>query len=98
MGVNKIIAWPFSDPPNVAVFTNKKIVNKTDWIQRVTHDEGDGAWQFHPQGGTTKEEASIVGLNTIADIDPSILALYDLPLGWCAWRKTQNDQWSRGKI
>jgi len=90
--------WPFNDPPNVAVFTNKRIVEKTDWIQRVTHDEDDGVWQFHPQNGTTEEEASVVSLKTIVDIDPSILSLYDLPLGWCAWRKKQNEAWNREKI
>jgi hypothetical protein len=40
--------WPFSDPPNAAVFTSKKILDDNDWIQTVTHDEDDGAWQFHP--------------------------------------------------
>lgn len=91
-------SWPFNDPPNVAVFTNKRIVEKTDWIRRVTHDEDDGAWQFHPQNGTSEEEASVVSLRTIVDIDPSILSLSDLPLGWCASRETQSGAWNRKKI
>ena len=89
--------WQFSDPPNVAVFTNKSIVEKTDWIQDVSHDEDDGAWQFHPLNGTTEEDAVVVSLRTIVEIDPSVATLFDLPLGWSASRKSKISQWERNK-
>jgi hypothetical protein len=91
-------SWPFSDPPNVAVITSKKIIEGTDWIQRVSHDADDGAWQFHPLGGTTEDDAKVVGLKTILIIDPSIALLADLPLGWCAMRTTANSVWKREKL
>jgi hypothetical protein len=97
MGTDQINAWPFTDPPNVAVFTNKKIVEGTDWIQRVSHDEDDGAWQFHPIDGTTESDARVVGLKTIFQIDPSIALLADLPAGWCASRTSANGAWKREK-
>ena len=90
--------WPFSDPPNVAVFTSKKIMDHGDWIERATHDEDDGAWQFHPQSGTTESEALVVSLKSITEMDPSVLSLADLPLGWCAWRKAKNEPWHREKL
>jgi hypothetical protein len=90
--------WPFNDPPNVAVFTSKKIVDHGTWIQRVTHDEDDGAWQFHPHGGTAESEAFVVSLKSITKIDPSVLSLADLPLGWCAWRNTKDEPWKREKL
>ena len=62
----------------------QKITKGGAWIQRVTHDADDGAWQFHPEGGTDESEAAVVGLKTITQLDPSILELADLPLGWCA--------------
>ncbi|HLX70785.1 MAG TPA: hypothetical protein VKV04_14245 [Verrucomicrobiae bacterium] len=89
--------WPFNDPPNVAVFTSKKILDDNDWIQTVTHDEDDGAWQFHPYGGTVESDAKVVSLKTITQIDPSVLELADLPLGWCAWRSTKEGQWKRDR-
>lgn len=89
--------WPFSDPPNVAVFTNKKIVEKIEWIQYVSHDQDDGAWQFHPLGGTKEEDASVIGLGTMAEIDPSILLISDLPLGWFASRTALNGDWKKEK-
>lgn len=90
--------WPFSDPPRVAVFTSKKIFDHNGWIQRVTHNEDDGAWQFHPEGGTAESEAQVVSLKTIAYVDPSILSLADLPPGWCAWRSTRDGQWRRERM
>jgi hypothetical protein len=91
------IYWQFNDPPNVAVFTNRNIVAKKDWIQHVSHDEDDGAWQFHPFAGTMEDEASVVSLKTILEIDPSISSLSDLPLGWCASRRAMNAEWKREK-
>jgi hypothetical protein len=90
--------WPFSDPPKVAVFASKKIFEHNGWIQTVTHSESHGTWQFHPQGGTIESEAQVVSLRTIAQIDPSILSLADLPLGWCAWRSTREGQWNRDRM
>lgn len=87
--------WPFQDPPNVAVFTSKTILEKSDWIQYVSHDEEDGAWQFHPKIGTQEEDARIVSLEEIVKMDRSIAALFDLPFGWCAWRKTRDSEWQR---
>jgi hypothetical protein len=89
-------AWLFKEPPNVAVFTSKRIVEGRDWIHYVTHDEEDGAWQFHPYSGPTSEaEASLVSLQTILRLDPSIVELADLPIGWFAWRDDPKGRWQR---
>jgi hypothetical protein len=92
-------SWPFKDSPNVAVFTSKTILDGSEWVYYVSHDEEDGAWQFHPYSGPTSEEnASVVGLNTMVKIEPRILELSDLPLGWCAWREKKTDRWKRAVI
>jgi hypothetical protein len=91
--------WPFSDPPDTAVFTGKKVVGKVDWIYYVTHDREDGAWQFHGQSGPTPEaEASVVGLGTMIRLDPSLEQLADLPLGWCASRQGPTAPWERREL
>lgn len=88
--------WPFSDPPNVAVFTSRRIVDNGDWVYYVTHDEDDGAWQFHPHAGITPEnEVKVVSLETMVKLDPSLIALADLPLGWHAWRQNPDAEWER---
>src|SRR5579862_7724566 len=92
-----VMKWPFQDPQNIAVFTSREIVAKRAWIQYVIHDEDDGAWQFHPINGAREEDASIVCLKEIVEIDPSVRLLFDLPLGWCAWRKSKHGAWKREK-
>lgn len=39
--------WKFADPPNVAVFVDRAVVTRGDWITYVSHDDDDGSWQFH---------------------------------------------------
>lgn len=92
--------WLFSDPPNVAVIAHRKIVQNGEWIAYVSHDADDGAWQFHIQQSDPVQEgdAVLVSLRNIVDIDPSIQALADLPLGWCAWRTQESAQWERSKL
>ncbi len=90
--------WPFDDPPNVAVFTSKKIIGGNDWIHYVTHDADDGAWQFHGYSGPTSEEdARIVGLGEIVKMDSTLKELHDLPLGWHAWRDSKESEWQIAK-
>ena len=87
--------WPFADPPNVAVFTSKQIISGNAWIHYVSHDEDDGAWQFHPVGFTTEEDAAVVGLGTIVRLDPALRELHDLPFGWVATREGPGEAWGR---
>jgi hypothetical protein len=88
--------WPFADPPNVAVFADKRILDGRSWIYYIGHDADDGAWQFHgPEGYADEANAKIVGFKTIYELDPSIGELVDLPLGWCAWRESMSSAWQR---
>ncbi len=91
--------WPFSDPPNVAVFTDRRIINGATWIYYVSHDEDDRAWQFHGSDGFADEEnAAVVALKNMVKLDPSIGELADLPLNCCAWRETPESPWQRAEI
>lgn len=88
--------WPFSDAPETAVFSSKKIVFNGEWIYYVTHDQEDGAWQFHPYSGLTPEnEVAVVSLEEIVNLDETLKMLSDLPCGWHAWRNSPNSPWER---
>ena len=89
--------WKFQDPPNVAVIANKKIINDGDWIAYVTHDEDDGGWQFHNSEPLNEQDATVISLRSIFDLDASVGDLADLPLGWHAWRECEGAQWRRSK-
>lgn len=89
--------WPFADPPNVAVLTSADIIDHGRLIEYVSHDAEDGAWQFHTRNGAPEEEsqARVVALRTVFELDPTIGALSDLPLGWCARRVEKKHGWHR---
>ena len=89
--------WPFADPKNVAVITLKAIAKGGSPILHVAHDAEDGAWQFLDGSTVSEENASVISLEEITRIDPSVMELADLPLGWYAYRLTANEPWRRAE-
>ncbi len=87
--------WPFDDPARTAVFTSLRIIDGDEWVCRVTHEADDGAWQFHPHGGTPMREAAVVALEEMVALEPRLAELSDLPLGWHAWRESPEAAWQR---
>jgi hypothetical protein len=87
--------WPFEDPKNFAVFTTRRVIEEKYPILLVTHDEPDGDWQF--LCGTTNEssDCKVICLNDATVIDPSVIQLADLPLGWQAIRNNPSEPWRR---
>ncbi len=86
--------WPFADPKNVAVFTTTQILRSGQPILRVSHDEEDGAWQFHTGAAQVEtKDLMIVALEEIVEHDRSICELADLPFGWFAERDGIGDSW-----
>ncbi len=85
----------FKDPPNVAVFSSGEIVTSGKPILFVSHDEDDGAWQFNCEDHLSFDNVIVVSLKNIIDIDETVNALSDLPVGWIAWRDSKNSPWNR---
>jgi hypothetical protein len=95
--MSAISQWPFQDPQNVAVFTTKQVVKEGKPILFVTHDADDGAWQFHSGDMARDEDAMILALSEIVEIDTTITELADLPLGYKASRASPSSSWKRYK-
>jgi hypothetical protein len=87
--------WPFDDPPNVATFTVRQIVDGGEPILLVAHDAEDGGWQFLTGGPISMSDAMLVSLAEIVRRDPSVVELADLPLGWEASRMALGASWER---
>ena len=87
--------WPFDDPEDVAAYTLKRIVRGESPIRFVSHDADDGAWQFLDGLDASVEDAALVCLREMARIDPSLLELAELPLGWVAERERPGEPWSK---
>lgn len=90
-------SWPFEDPKSVAVFTTKSVASGAEPILAVYHDSDDGAWQFIGAEDASEENGSLVSLQHVVNLDPSVAALADLPLGWRAWRESKGSPWRRGR-
>jgi hypothetical protein len=89
-------SWPFLDPPNTAVFTTLGVLDGDDWVHCVSHDQDDGAWQFHSlRGPASLREAALVSLEQMLRVEPGIEELADLPAAWHAWRDDENGPWTR---
>ncbi|SHJ97022.1 hypothetical protein SAMN02745163_02955 [Clostridium cavendishii DSM 21758] len=93
MEINK--EWKFNDVENTAVFTTMQVINEDMPILYVSHDEEDGAWQFHHGENINIEDAMIVSLAHMVYLDGTLTQLVDLPLGWIATRKSINDSWKK---
>jgi hypothetical protein len=89
-------AWPFSDPPNVASFTTRAVMQGAP-ILYVFHDWDDGAWQFHADGPVISADCMIVALKGVLELDPGIGELHDLPYGWKAERTAKGAPWRWSK-
>jgi len=84
--------WPFSDPPDTAVFTTTQITRESKPILFVSHDT-DGSWQFHWGGRINAAEAAVIGLSEVIASDPALVSLANLPLGWIAMRESESTPW-----
>lgn len=87
--------WPMQDPPNTACFTTATILDGSDWVGMVTHDEDDGAWQFLPYRGVDESTVGkLVALRNMLDRDPTLLEpATTLDYGERAWRESLDSPW-----
>mgnify|MGYP007041487884 CR=1 FL=1 len=70
------------------------VVENGEPILYVSHDEDDGMWQFLCGKAHETDEAKLVSLKSVFDLDNSVGILKDMPCGYYAERKAQDDEWS----
>jgi hypothetical protein len=88
--------WKFPDAPDTACYTTTFVLNKAP-ILRVYH-EYDGDWQFHgAQEQVVQDEAKLVSLAAMVQLDDTLTELSDLPYGWSATRSGPSSHWEREK-
>lgn len=84
--------FPFKERPDTATFSCCHVINGEKSILHVVHDE-EGDWQFLCGADHTIEEARIVSLQSVYDLDNSVAKLAHLKPGQSADRKTKEDEW-----
>lgn len=91
------MTWMFPDPPNVAVITDRAVLERREHVCYVSHEDEDGMWQFLSASEQPRDmsNARVVGLEEMLNLDPSLVELHDLPLGWTASRTAYGKSWIR---
>jgi hypothetical protein len=90
----------FKAPKDTLVFTTKFVMHEQKLITYVAHDKEDGGWQFlsDDEIPNMQDSAMLVTLAQIIKVDPTLLEVSDLPLGYCAIRAALGDSWKIEKI
>jgi hypothetical protein len=86
--------WYFDQPPDAAVLLSRSVAKAGRPILFVAHDADDHGWQFL-DGAAPPSEVILVSMREAVDLDPSVLALADLPPGGCARRESLHHPWIR---
>ena len=84
--------FPFADAPNTACFTCRHVLEEHKPILYVSHDE-DGYWQFLCGGSHKEEDARVVSLASILNIDETMGDLAGLDYGECAEAEDAASDW-----
>ena len=91
-------SWPFDQPRDCSVLSTREVVESEEPILHVTHDSDDHDWQFIGSSDGTWENSRVIALHEAVELDPSLLQLADLPVGWHAVRDSPGDPWRREVI
>ena len=85
----------FEENLDTPVYTSKYVVEYRKLISYISHDEDDGAWQFHASKELKNEdeELKMVRLGDIISIDPTVQEMSDLPEGFFAVRESKEEGW-----
>ena len=87
--------WPYEEPRNCATFTIRQILDGSEPILLVVHDEDDNCWKFIGTTDASVAESKVVCLEEIVRLDPTVLEVADLPPGWQAVRDEVGGEWTR---
>ena len=90
--------FKFKDAENKAIFTFKHVTDKDRPILYVEHDK-EGDWQFLcVQIDHSLENAKIISLKEIVELDNTMNDLYEMPIGVGAERIKVGKKWNPFKL
>lgn len=81
--------WSFTDAPDLAVISLKRIVlDRTSHVLVAIHTST--GWQFLDAADIAEQDAGILGLGEKVQIDPTLVELACLPIGFTASRERRS--------
>lgn len=90
--------YKFKDSENTACIVCNHVLNKERPILYAAHD-GEADWQFLcGQDDHTEENAKIISLKQVTELDQTVNDLYEMPIKVGAERKSVKDKWQPFKL
>lgn len=90
--------YKFKDPENTACIVCNHVLSKERPILYAAHD-GEADWQFLcGQDDHTEENAKIISLKQVTELDQTVNDLYEMPFKVGAERKNVKDKWQPFKL
>ncbi|MGB5410244.1 MAG: hypothetical protein WBN09_01855 [Woeseiaceae bacterium] len=62
------------------------------------HDGDDHSWQFLSGGPVTEDDAMVVSMRQVVDLDPTLLEVGHIPPGYQATRQSVGVEWQIEKL
>jgi hypothetical protein len=87
--------WPFDQPKNCGTILSRAVLEGRRSITFVSHDADDHGWQFLDNETNEPNQAALVCLSAVPELDPTVLQVADLEPGWIATRTDINSPWMR---
>ena len=88
--------WRFSDPPNAAVFTTWRVVERQAPVVRLIWDD-DGDWQALDAFPRGEEDAALLALASLLELHPDLVDGVELleERGWGSQAvRESNGRWT----
>ena len=85
--------FAFKDAPNTVCIVCHHVLAGKNPITFISHDEGDGMWQFLCSEDHTGEDARLISLAEAFQIDESINQVADFPRGFVMERTEAKGRW-----
>lgn len=92
-------SWPFEDAPATPSVTTTHVTSGAmpiTYASRELDEDGEITWQFHCAIPFDMDDAQLVRLDTVANIDGTVNQLAKLPIGFAAKRSSSSEPWIQG--
>ena len=85
--------WPFDQVRDVATITTRQVIYENLPILIATHYSDDHSWAFLCGTTNNEEDAMVVGMGRMIDMDETLFDVANLPPGWGAHRESVESKW-----
>jgi len=73
----RVSDYQFEQPRDTACITCSHVISDGAPVLFVTHDADDGGWQFLSGAEHDIEDATVIGMGSVVDMDPTLNGLRD---------------------